>query len=197
MNEIVTFRCENDDVIMSLNEQAEFQVLINAIQDRLRLFKEKKIETPKSIKLDIGHRKIKPSELLEIFDVIMKEKIVLIDGIESFNNELSDTDIYEGIIRGGQVKIFDSSTMIMGDINPGSIVYCSENLYVVGKVKGKIILKNKDSMCVASEYNKCLIQIYDSKPLYIEKEASATLVYDLGNVTILHGNMKGVVSSNG
>ena len=197
MNEIITFRCENEDVIMSLNEEVEFQLLISAIVDRLRLFKEKKIETPKSIKLDLGHRKIKPSELLEIFDVIMKEKIILIDGIDSSYNELSDTEIYEGIIRGGQVKVFDSSVMIMGDINPGAIVYCVDNLYVVGKIKGKVILKSKNSMCIASEYINCLIQIYDSVPLYIEKTNNATLVYDSGSLNMLQGNMKGVVSTNG
>ncbi len=88
MNEIITFRCNEDEVIMSMNEEVEFQQLILSLQERLRLFKEKKIETPDKIKLDLGHRKIKPSELLEIFDVIMKEEIILIDGIESKTKEL-------------------------------------------------------------------------------------------------------------
>lgn len=197
MNEIVTFRCENDEVIMSLNEEVEFQILIEAIQERLRLFKTRKAEAPDKIKLDLGHRKTKPSELLEIFDVIMKEEIVLIDGIDFKSNELNDTEVYEGIIRGGQVKYFDNSVMIMGDVNPGATIFCAENLYVVGKIKGKIIAKNKKSMIVASEYNKCLVQIYDSEPLYIEKLYGNTLTYDNGLIKIHDNNMKGDGSLNG
>ncbi|MBQ9730937.1 MAG: hypothetical protein IJV94_02265 [Bacilli bacterium] len=190
MNEIVTIRCENDEVIMSLNEEVEFQVLIDTIQERLRVFKKNKAEAPKKIKLDLGHRKTKPSELLEIFDVIMKEEIVLIDGIDFKNNDLNDTEIYEGIIRGGQIKYFDNSIMIMGDINPGATIYCAENLYVVGKIKGKVIAKNKKSMIVASEYNKCLIQIYDSEPLFIDKLYGNTLTYENGLIKVHDTNMK-------
>lgn len=190
MNEIVTIRCENDEVIMSLNEEVEFQVLIDTIQERLRVFKKNKTEAPKRIKLDLGHRKTKPSELLEIFDVIMKEEIVLIDGIDFKNNDLNDTEIYEGIIRGGQIKYFDNSIMIMGDVNPGATIYCAENLYVVGKIKGKVIAKNKKSMIVASEYNKCLIQIYDSEPLFIDKLYGNTLTYENGLIKVHDTNMK-------
>ena len=197
MNDIVTFRCENEDVFMSFNEEVEFQLLIDALQERLRLFKEKKIETPKKVKLDFGFRKIKPSELLEIFDVIMNEQIIVIDGIECAPSEFNDTDIFEGIIRGGQVKYFENSTMVMGDINPGATIYCADNLYVVGKIKGKVILKNKKSMCVASEYNKCLIQIYDSEPLYIEKSYGNTIIYDSGVLKLSENNMKGVSKSYG
>lgn len=197
MNEIITFRCDEDDVVMSLNEEVEFQQLILSLQERLRLFKEKKIETPDKIKLDLGHRKIKPSELLEIFDVIMKEEIILIDGIESKTKELNETEIYEGIIRGGQVQYFDYSIMVMGDINPGATVYCADNLYVVGKIKGKVIAKNKKSMIVASEYNNCLVQIYDSEPLFIEKLYGNTLTYENGAIKIHDTNMKGESFENG
>ena len=33
MNEIITFRCDEDDVVMSLNEEVEFQQLILSLQE--------------------------------------------------------------------------------------------------------------------------------------------------------------------
>ena len=193
MLEIVSFRSEEDIAVMSLNEEVEFQVLINAIQERLRFFKENKVKTPNKIKIDLGHRKIKPSELLEIFDVVMKEKITIIDGIDSKNNELEDTQVYEGVIRGGQIKYFDNSVMIMGDINPGATVYCGDNLYVVGTIRGKVIAKKKESQVVASTYKNCLIQIFDSEPKYIDKLNGNILTYENGFVKVHENNMKGAI----
>lgn len=191
MEEIIAFRCENDDVILSLNETVEFQQLIESIQERLRLFKEHKVETPKKIKIDLGHRNIKPSELLEIFDVIMKEKIILIDGLLSKNEKITDTDIFEGIIRGGQIKFFENSTMVIGDINPGATIICADNLYVVGKIKGKVIVKRKEAIIVSSEYDNCLVQIFDSEPLFIKYLSSKTLSYENGTIKITDNIKKG------
>jgi septum site-determining protein MinC len=193
MLEIVSFRSEEDVAVMSLNEEVEFQVLINAIQERLRLFKENKVKTPEKIKIDIGHRKIKPSELLEIFDIVMKEKITIIDGIDSKIDEFEDTQVYEGVIRGGQIKYFDSSVMIMGDINPGATVYCGDNLYVVGTIRGKVIAKKKESQIVASTYKNCLIQIFDSEPKYIEKLNGNILTYENGFIKVHDNNLKGAI----
>jgi len=197
MQEIVSFRCEEDIAVMFLNEEVDFQILISAIKDRLNLFKENKIATPDKIKIDLGHRKIKPFELLEIFDVVMKEGITLIDGIEAKDSEIEDTEVFDGIIRGGQIKFFDNSVMIMGDVNPGATIYCANNLYVVGTIRGKIIAKSKESQIVASVYQNCLIQIFDSEPIYIENLHGNLLTYENGFVKIHENNMKGVVKNNG
>ena len=193
MNEIINFRCEGEVVVMALNEEVEFQVLISSIKERLTLFKERSSEAPSRIRIDLGHRKIKPAELLELFDVIVNEKVILIDGITSLYKDVEDAVIFEGTIRGGQIKYFDNSVMIMGDINPGATVYCGDNLYVVGTIRGKVIAKKKESQIVASTYKNCLIQIFDSEPKYIDKLNGNILTYENGFVKVHENNMKGAI----
>lgn len=191
MNEIINFRCEEKVVVMALNEEVEFQVLISAIKDRLTLFKERGSEIPEKIRIDLGHRKLISSELLELFDVIVNEKVTLIDGITSLYKDIEDAEIYEGTIRGGQIKFFEQSTMIMGDINPGACVYCADNLYVVGEIRGKVIAKNKNCVISASSYKNCLIQIFDADPLYINKLNNSILSYEVGEIKIEENTLKG------
>lgn len=195
MNEIINFRCEGEVVVMALNEEVEFQVLISSIKERLTLFKERSSEAPSRIRIDLGHRKIKPAELLELFDVIVNEKVILIDGITSLYKDVEDAVIFEGTIRGGQIKFFEQSTMITGDINPAATVYCADNLYVVGEIRGKVIAKNKTSLISASSFKNCLVQIYNSEPIFIEKLNNCILSYELGVIKIEENIIKGEKSN--
>ena len=137
--EFVNFRTENDQVVMVLNEEADFQVLLNAIQDRLTLFKEKQTNHPKSMKIDIGCRTIKPSELLELFDLVIDVGVTIIEGIKTVLKREIEIEIFEGTLRGGQTAFYDNSVMILGDINPGAFLTARYNVYVVGSVRGKIL----------------------------------------------------------
>ena len=56
------------------------------------------------------------------------------------NDEL---ELYEHTIRGGETKIFNNRVLILGDINPNALVIVKSEIYVIGKVKGKVIIRSK------------------------------------------------------
>ncbi len=184
MNDLVIFRCIDDEVVMALNEEVDFQELISAIKSRLTLFKENKEDKPNKVIIDLGHRKIKPYEILELFDLIFNEGITLIGGIRSKYQEVEEQEVYEGSIRGGQIKCFDKSVLILGDIHPEGTVYAIGDVYVAGNVKGKIVVRNKNAKIVATAYRNCFVQIFDSELEFIESLDGNVIDYNAGKVRI-------------
>lgn len=189
--EFVNFRTENDQLVMVLNEEADFQVLLNAIQDRLTLFKEKQHNHPKSMKIDIGCRTIKPSELLELFDLVINLGVTIIEGIKAILRREVEIEVFEGTLRGGQTAFYDNSVMILGDINPGSVLTARYNVYVVGSVRGKIVIKSEFGRVIASSYKNCIIQIFDAEPVMIENLEGNVIDYQDGIISINQSPSKG------
>ena len=70
-------------------------------------------------------------------------------------------EIYNGTIRGGETKIFENSGLILGDVNPNALVIAKDELFIVGKLKGKVIIRNKEGKVDASSYHNAYIKIFD------------------------------------
>ncbi len=182
--EFVNFRSENNHVVMALNEEADFPVLLESVKDRLTLFKEKQNNHPDSMHIDLGCRKIKPAELLELFDVVMDTEVTLIEGINSISTNDSEIEIFEGTLRGGQTAFYDNSVMILGDINPGAVLTARYNVYVVGSVRGKVIIRSNQGRIIASNYRDCIVQIFDAEPISIEKLEGNIIDYQEGKIVV-------------
>lgn len=191
MNEIISVRCIDDEVILSFNETVEFQCLTSKLVNLLNLYEENKLEKIDNVILDFGHRSINPSQMLEIFELIVKSKTIYIKGIRTNSKEIEEEIIYEETIRGGQIKFFDRPVLILKDINEDATVYALDNVYVVGSCKGKIIARNKNATIVAKKFQHCFIKIYTSSIKYIENLEGVMLDYNAGEVRVNYNKIKG------
>ena len=54
--DIINFRSENDTLIMSLNENCDFRIIIESIHDRLKILKQKPTMHPPYVSLDLGKK---------------------------------------------------------------------------------------------------------------------------------------------
>lgn len=191
MNEIISVRCIDDEVILSFNETVEFQCLTSKLVNLLNLYEENKLDKIDNLILDFGHRSINPSQMLEIFELIVKSKTIYIKGIRTNSKEIEEEIIYEETIRGGQIKFFDRPVLILKDINEDATVYALDNVYVVGSCKGKIIARNKNATIVAKKFQHCFIKIYTSSIKYIENLEGVMLDYNAGEVRVNYKKIKG------
>ena len=128
---------------------------------------------------------LKNREMDEIQSIIKKfidvpiefdsPKVLGLHGIKkTFYKEVatSETKFHKGSLRSGQKIEFEGSLVIIGDVNAGAEVVASENIIVLGNLRGLAhagAKGNKDAIIEAVEIDAVQIRIAD-KVKEIEKE---------------------------
>ena len=143
----VSINLRKDEIVIKLDENAEQEQLVAALKKKLtelkKLYKDEK--TP----IRVTGKILKNREIDEIQELI-KEKIdVEIDfdtpktlglsGIKrTFDKEIamSETKFHRGSLRSGQRMETEGSLVILGDVNSGAEVVASENIVVLGALRG-------------------------------------------------------------
>ena len=146
-NNYVSINLRRDELLIKLDENAEQGQIIYTLKKKLpelkKLYKDEK--TP----IRVTGKILKNKEIDEI-QAIIKEKIdVEIDfdmpkslGLSSikrtFDKEIaiSETKFHRGSLRSGQRMEVEGSLVILGDVNSGAEVIASDNIVVLGALRG-------------------------------------------------------------
>lgn len=151
----------NDELYLKLDDLVEFQKIYELLEEKLILIKEQNINNKLKINLLLGYRNISSQDLYCLCELILKDERLLIKSIE-YNSLINENiEIYHGSIRGGENKYFNNSVLILGDINPNALVVAKDEVYVVGKVKGKVIIRSKNGGINAAQFQNAYIKIFD------------------------------------
>ena len=147
MGNCVSINLRKNEIVIKIAEDAEQKKIISELRKKLsdlkKLYKEDK--TP----IKIVGKVLKNKEIDEIQELI-KEKIdVDIDfdmpkslGLSSitrtFKQEvaISETKFHRGSLRSGQKLETEGSIVIIGDVNSGAEVIASDNIVVLGNLRG-------------------------------------------------------------
>ncbi len=164
---------KRNEIIIKIPEDLEQKQIINSLIKKLpelkNLYKNEK--TP----IKVVGKILKNKEIDEIKNLI-KEKIdVDIDfdmpktlGLSSitrtFNQEvaISETKFHRGSLRSGQKIETEGSIVIIGDVNSGAEVIASDNIVVMGKLRGLAhagAKGNKNAIIVAGILDTVQIRI--------------------------------------
>lgn len=143
----VSINLRKDEIVIKLDENAEQEQIISALKKKLpelkKLYKDEK--TP----IRVMGKILKNKEIDQIQELI-KEKIdVEIEfdmpkslGLSSikraFDKEIamSETKFHRGSLRSGQKMETEGSLVILGDVNSGAEVMASDNIVVLGALRG-------------------------------------------------------------
>jgi len=146
-NNYVSINLRKDEILIKLDENAEQEQIISALKKKLpelkKLYKDEK--TP----IRVTGKILKNKEIDQIQELI-KEKIdVEIEfdmpkslGLSSikraFDKEIamSETKFHRGSLRSGQKMETEGSLVILGDVNSGAEVMASDNIVVLGALRG-------------------------------------------------------------
>lgn len=147
INNSATITLGQENITIKIKEVANQTDIISCLKEKLpelrRLYKEER--TP----IIVTGKVLKNKEMDEIRQIIQSEidvkiefdspKVLGLYGIKkAFTQEIevSETMFHKGSIRSGQKIEFDGSIVIMGDVNAGSEVIASDNIAVVGTLRG-------------------------------------------------------------
>lgn len=147
MKNCVSINLKKNQILIKINDDAEQNEIVENLKKKLpelkKLYKDEK--TP----IMVTGKILKNKEIDQIQEII-KEKIdVEIDfdmpkslGLSSitrtFNKEIamSETKFHKGSLRSGQKMESEGSLVILGDVNSGAEVMASDNIVVLGALRG-------------------------------------------------------------
>ena len=194
----VSINLRKDEILIKLDEKSKQEEIVGALKKKLpelkKLYKEEK--TP----IKVTGKILKNKEIDEI-QVLIKEKIdVEIEfdmpkslGLHSikktFNREIgvSETTFHKGSLRSGQKLETEGSLVILGDVNSGAEVMASDNIVVLGALRGLAhagAKGNKEAIVAAGLFDAVQIRIanivkeIDREEEPMHKQACISVVED-------------------
>ena len=144
---IISINLRKDEIVIKLSENATQEQIVEGLKKKLtelkKLYKDEK--TP----IKVTGKILKNKEIDEIQDLI-KSKIdveiefdspkglVLSNIKRTFEKEIaiSETKFHRGSLRSGQRLETEGSLVILGDVNSGAEVIASDNIVVLGALRG-------------------------------------------------------------
>ena len=147
MRNIISVQLKKGETVLKIAQNAEQREIIQVL--RKKLLELKNIYKSEKIPIKVTGKVLKNREIDEIQKLI-KEKIdVDIDfdmpktlGLSSIKRTfeqatiISETTFHRGSLRSGQKLEIEGSVVILGDVNSGAEVIASENIVVLGSLRG-------------------------------------------------------------
>ena len=147
MRNCVSINLRKNEIIIKLDDNATQREIVENLRRKLpelkKLYKDEK--TP----ITVTGKILKNKEIDEIQELIKRNIDVEIDfdmpkslGLSSitrtFNKEIaiSETKFHRGSLRSGQKMESEGSLVILGDVNSGAEVMASDNIVVLGALRG-------------------------------------------------------------
>ena len=147
MKNCVNINLKKDVIIIKLNESADQTEIVECLKKKLselkKLYKDEK--TP----IKITGKILKNKEIDEIQTLIKNKIDVEIEfdmpktlGLHSIRKTykrdiaISETKFHKGSLRSGQKMEVEGSIVIIGDVNSGAEVIASDNIVVLGTLRG-------------------------------------------------------------
>lgn len=173
MRSCVNVSQKSNMVVMKINEDAEFDLIEKSIKHKVlqlkKLYKEAKnpiVITGKVLKnkeMDILERIITKELEVEV-DFDMPKELGLHNIRKTFEQEIStsETKFHRGSLRSGQKIEEDGSIVIIGDVNAGAQVIASENIIVLGALRGLAhagAKGNRDAIIAAGRLDNTQVRI--------------------------------------
>ena len=144
---IISINLRKDEIVIKLNESATQEQIVEGLKKKLteliKLYKDEK--TP----IRVTGKILKNKEIDEIQELIKSKIDVEIEfdspkglGLsnikKTFEKEIatSETKFHRGSLRSGQRLETEGSLVILGDVNSGAEVIASDNIVVLGALRG-------------------------------------------------------------
>lgn len=147
MKNCVTIQLKTDEIWIKISETAEEKEIIECLKEKVSDLK--KLYKDDTTPIKVTGKLLKNKEIEEIQSIIEdaikvkvefeSPKMLGLYGIKKvFSQEIksSETKFYKGSLRSGQKIEFEGSVVVIGDVNSGSEVIASENIVILGALRG-------------------------------------------------------------
>lgn len=165
----------NEILMMKVNPHCLFEEVLNDLNMLLDqpIFKQDGYY-PRAY-FDFGCRLLKDDELKSLIVLLKSKKRVIFEGLSLPKKEHA-LSIQREQLRNGEEIYIENETLFLGTVNPGSYVYCHDNVYFLNTVKGTIIAMNENVKIYGHDFQKAQI-IINQQSLHDLTTSALTSVY--------------------
>ena len=169
----IMIQTKKDKVILKMEDTAEQKQILQELKKKMTELK--KLYQDETTPIWVTGKIFKNEEMEQIQEMIQKvievevkfdsPKILGLHGIKkTFSKEIatSETKFHRGSLRSGQKVEFEGSLVILGDVNAGAEVLASENIIVLGILRGMAhagAKGNKEAIIAAASIESMQIRI--------------------------------------
>lgn len=169
----VSINLKTNEIVIKIDDNASQEEIVFALMKKIRELK--KLYKDEKIPIHVVGKILKNSELEEIKELI-KSQIdveIIFDspttlGLSSIKKSykkdigISETKFHKGSLRSGQKIEVEGSIVIIGDVNSGAEVIASENIVIMGALRGLAhagAKGNKEAIIVAEKLDAVQLRI--------------------------------------
>lgn len=147
MKNCVTINLKTNEIIVKIDEKAEQEEILECLKEKIKDLK--KLYKDETTPIYVVGKVMRNKEMEEIQEIIKQEidvkvefespKMLGLYGIKKvFSKEIasSETKFQKGSLRSGQKIEYDGSIVVIGDVNAGAEVVASENIVILGMLRG-------------------------------------------------------------
>ena len=194
----VSINLKKDQILIKLNENAEQENIVEALKKKLpelkKLYKEEK--TP----IKVTGKVLKNKEIDESQEIIKDKIDVEIDfdmpkslGLSSIKKTferkiaISETKFHRGSLRSGQKSETEGSIIILGDVNSGAEVIASDNIVVLGNLRGFAhagAKGNRSAFIAANSINPTQLRIADIIMKNVSDKKDVGNTYEMASIKL-------------
>ena len=140
----ITIKGVKDGLIFRFDDQCEFADLMDELQFKLEKSHQQLLSGPLvHVHVKLGGRDATEDDKEQIRSAIRQQGNLLVQSIESEapaavpdGAQREEFKLMTGMIRSGQTVEHEGSLLLLGDLNPGGIVRCTGDIYVLGALRG-------------------------------------------------------------
>ena len=171
----ISINIKRDNIVLKIAENAQYIDIIEELKRKLPELK--KFYNNEKTPILITGKILKNKEMDQIKELIQEKIDVEIDfeipktlGLHSIkktfnkNIEISETKFHKGSLRCGQRMEVEGSLVIIGDVNSGAEVIASDNIVILGALRGLAhagAKGNKDAIIAAGLIDTVQMRIAD------------------------------------
>jgi septum site-determining protein MinC len=167
----ITIKGIKEGLVFLLNDKCDFVTLLDELHAKLDKHVQQFTGPIVHIFIKLGSRQLEEEDKERIRTILRRQGNLLIQSIESDPPQIDPTlkivpSLYtmSGIVRSGQTLEFEGHLLLLGDVNPGGVILCSGDVYVMGALRGTVHAGragNQEAIIAASLMKPTQLRIAD------------------------------------
>ncbi|WP_027085331.1 septum site-determining protein MinC [Cohnella panacarvi] len=167
----ITIKGTKDGLVFLLDDDCEFDALLSELGTKLDKHAQQFTGPIIHVFIKLGDRQLDEEDQERVRAVLRKQGNLLIQSIESNPPEQEPSSLtgpslhtVAAIVRSGQTLEYDGHLLLLGDVNPGGVVRCTGDVYIIGALRGMAhagSAGNEDAIIAASSMTPTQLRIAD------------------------------------
>ncbi|MFC5529280.1 septum site-determining protein MinC [Cohnella yongneupensis] len=141
----ITIKGIKEGLVFLLDDGCEFEVLLDELNTKLDKHVQQFTGPIIHVFVKLGERHLDENDQERIRAVLRKQGNLLVQSIES-NPPASEAKPLSGpsihtiaaIVRSGQTLEYEGHLLLLGDVNPGGVIRCTGDVYILGALRGMV-----------------------------------------------------------